>query len=139
MEQEAQPVVDEHGFGGVPTLLERFHQDPVAALAERSERDEAVAALLGLGQGRSTESEPCRCDAFQPAQPNVIQPPPPVVQPGHVEALEQRSAGHVVRDACRAPGFGPLAGGHMRLGTVQRLERRLDVDERVGRQHELDL
>ena len=54
-------------------------------------------------------------------------------------ALEQRPAGDVVGDPGGAPRFRPLAGGDVRLGPVQPLERSLDVDERVGRQHELDL
>ena len=54
-------------------------------------------------------------------------------------ALEQRPAGDVVGEPGRAPGFRPLALRDVRLGPVQRLERRLDVDERVVRQRELEL
>ena len=45
----------------------------------------------------------------------------------------------MVGDAGRAPGLGPLAVRDVRLGPMERLERGLDVDERVRRQQELDL
>ena len=53
--------------------------------------------------------------------------------------LEKRSTGHVVGHAGGTPGGRPLAVSDMGLGAVHSLERRLHVDEHVGRQDQLDL
>ena len=123
----------------VAALLERLHQDPVAALAVRRQLDQPAPAILGLRQRRSAEAEPRRGKALESAQANVVEAMPPLVQPQAVVTLEQRTAGHVIGDAGRAPCLRPLAVGDVGLRPVQSLDRCLDVDERVARQHELDL
>ena len=138
-EQDAQTVVDEQRLGRVAVPVERLHQDPVAGLAVRRQLDQPAAALLGLRQRRAAEAEPRLREALEAAHPDVVEAPPPLVQPRAVMTLEEGAAGHVIRDAGRAPGLRPLAIGDMGLRPVQRLERGLDVDERVPRQHELDL
>ena len=81
-EQEAQAVVDAQRLCDVPALRERLHQDQVAGLAERGQLDQLARTIRGLRQRRSAESEPGRCEALEPAQPNVVEASPPFVQPG---------------------------------------------------------
>ncbi len=139
VEQEAQAVVDTQRLCDVPALRERLHQDHVAGLAKRGQLDQLTRTIRGLRQSRPAEPEPCLCEALEPAQPNVVEASPPFVQPGLVVTLEQRPAGDVIGDPGGAPRFRPLAGSDVRLGTVQPIERGLDIDECAGRQHELEL
>lgn len=50
-EEAPEPVVDRECLGGVPSRLERPHQESVAALAERRERDERAPAAFGASAG----------------------------------------------------------------------------------------
>src|SRR5215210_3285424 len=110
-EQDAQAVVDEQRLRVVAAPLERLHEDPVAGLAVRRQLDETAPAFLRLRQRRSAEAEPRRCEALESVDRNIVEATPPLVQPRAVVTLEQGTAGHVIRDAGRAPRLGPLAVG----------------------------
>lgn len=137
--QDAQAVVDEQRLRDVAAPLECLHQDPVAGLAVWSEFDEPATALLGLRERRPTELEPRHREALEPAQANVIEASPPLVKPDVVVTLEQRAAGDVIGHAGRPPSLWPFPVCCMELGAMDGFECSLDVDERVARQHELDL
>ena len=111
----------------------------MARLAIRRELDQPAGAFLGLRQCRPAEAEPRRREALEPAHANVVEAPPPLLEPRPGLTLEQGPARDVIRDAGRAPGLRPLALRDVRLRAVCGLQRRLDIDERAGRQHELDL
>src|SRR5207245_3674545 len=92
-----------------------------------------------LRKSGTAQPKPRRCEALEPAHPNIAQASSPLVKPGAVVTLEQGAAGHVIGDASRAPSLRPLALRDVGLGAVQASERGLNVDESVGRKHELDL
>src|SRR5207245_8383406 len=57
-EQAPELVVDGERVGGVPSRLERPHQEPVAAFAVWLERGECASAAFGGGDLGSSQPEP---------------------------------------------------------------------------------
>src|SRR5205807_7532986 len=135
----AQAIVDTQRLRDVAAPLECLHQDPVSALAVRGELDQPAPALLRLGQGRAAEAESRLREALEPAQADILESPPPVLEPRLVLTLEQSAAGNVIGDARRTPGLRPLAVGDVGFRAVRGLEGRLHVDESVWWQDQLDL
>ena len=137
-QQDAQAVVDQEGLRVVAALLERLHEDPVAALVVRSQLDEPSPAFLRPGQRGPPEAEAGRRKALESSDADELEALA-LVEPHAVLTLQERSAGDVVRDPGRPPGLRPLAGVDVGLRAVNGLERGLDVDERVRGQDELEL
>ena len=72
-------------LGNAPLApLERFHEDLVPGLAVGRELGQHPGAFLGLGERRAAEAEPGGGKALQPAQADLLQAAPPLVDPGPV-------------------------------------------------------
>jgi hypothetical protein len=138
-EQHPEAFIGAQSLRDVALPLECLHENAMAGLTVWSELYELASAALGLRQGRPTQFEPRRRQALEPAQPDILEASSPLVEPGNIVTLQQRTTGDVVRDAGRTPGLGLLAARHMRLRAMDALEGGLDVDERITGQHELDL
>jgi hypothetical protein len=67
-EQAPELVVNGESVGGVPSRVERSHQEPVAALAVRLERDERAPAAFGGGDLGAPEPESRLADALERAR-----------------------------------------------------------------------
>src|SRR5207245_3052444 len=67
-EQAPELVVDGECVGGVPSRLERPHQEPVAALAVWLERDERAAAAFGGGALGAPAPQSRLADALERAR-----------------------------------------------------------------------
>ena len=111
----------------------------MAAFPERGELQELAGAIGGLRQLGAAESQTGRGHTFQTSQPDFVEASLPLGQPWAIVSAEQRTAGDVVGEAGRPPCRRPFALCDMRLGAVECLDCRLDVDERVRRERELDL
>ena len=98
-----------------------------------------LSALLGLRQRRAAETEAGRGQALQPAEPDLLQPAPPLVDPGGLMPGEERPGGDVVGDTGRTPGGRPASFRDAGLRPVRALECRLDIDEGLLRKEQLDL
>ena len=138
-EQESKPLVGEQRFGNVAAPLERFHEDAVPGLAIRGECGQHPGAFLRLRQCRAAEAEAGGRKALQPAQPDLRQPAPPLVDPGRLQPGEEGPGGDVVGDPGRTPRLGPASRGDAGLGPVGALQGGLDVDEGRLRQQQLYL
>ena len=103
-------------------------------LAVGREFGQHPGAFLGLGERRAAKAEAGGGKALQPAQPHLLQPPPPPVDPGRLQAGEEGPGGDVVGDPGRPPGLRPASLGDAGLGPVGALQGRLDVHEGRRRQ-----
>jgi hypothetical protein len=126
-------------FGDVAAPRERFHQEAVSGLAVGCKLGQHPGEFLGLGQRRAAEAEAGGGKALQPAQPDLVQPASPFVDPGCLKAGEERPGGDVVGDPGRAPCLRPASLRDGGLGPVGAFQGRLDVDEDRWREEQFDL
>jgi hypothetical protein len=116
-----------------------LHEEAVPGLAIGRELGQHPGPFLGLAQRRAAKAEAGGGEALQPAQPDLLEPAPPQVDPGRLQPAEERSGGDVVGDAGRPPGLGPPSLGDGRLRPVGALQGRLDIDQGRRRHQQLDL
>ena len=102
-------------------------------------RGEESSTLLRLGQRRAAETEAGRGQALQPPEPNLLQPAPPVIDPGGLVPGEERPGRDVLGDTGRTPGGRPSFFRDAGLRPVRTFECRLDIDKRLVREEQLDL
>jgi hypothetical protein len=111
----------------------------MGGLAVGRELGQHPGALLGLRQRGAAEAESGGGEALQPAEPDLLEAAPPLVDPGRLQPGQERPGGDVVGDACRTPRLRPAPLGDAGLRPVRALQRRLGVDEGRLRQQQLDL
>jgi hypothetical protein len=70
---------------------------------------------------------------------HIVELPANLVDPGGIVARHERPIRHVQRNPSWPPGRSPVASANGTLGAVDRLQRSLGVDVRVGGQQEAKL
>ena len=124
----AQRLVDEERFRAVAFAVESVHQDAVSGFAIRLELDEGAS---GADRGRelgSTDAECCAGVRLERAHVQRRKQAALVVDPARFLARQERPAGDEQRDLRRAPRAMRIALRERRLGAVDGLRRRFDVD-----------
>ena len=96
-------------------------------------------ALLGLAECRTAEAEAGGGETLQPAQPDVVQPAPPPVDPGRLEPGQEGPARDVISDAGRTPCLRPPFLSDAGLRPMGAFQGRFDVHEGLRWQQQLDL
>jgi hypothetical protein len=133
-----EQVVDDERLAGLATRSQCLHQEAVAALPQRRERDQrSPGAQRRVELGR-TEREPRLGDAFECSQTDVVERSPALVDPGRILAREKDAARRVECDACGGPGRREVLAPDGRLRPVDGLEGGLYVDQRALREAEIE-
>src|SRR5205085_1479592 len=82
---------------------------------------------------RAAEPEAGRRVTFERPRLELVEMASPLVDPRAVLAVQEPAPGGEQRDQGRAPGVIPRAGGHARLGAVDRFAGCFEIDPRIGR------
>ena len=127
-QQRPQPVVHAQRLDEVALRLAHAHQQQVAALAERRALDQLVGGALGLGQLGAAEREARVALQLARLQPEVLEPPPRVLEPRRLVAGQQAGVGELGDARGRLDDRRPVAAVARRERGVERRLGLLEVD-----------
>ena len=133
-QQRPQPLVDAQRLDQVALRLAHAHQQQVAALAVGRELHQLSRRALGLGQLGAAHGQPGITSKLARLQPDILEPPPRVLEPRGLVTGEQPGVGQLGHAAAGFDHGRPVAAVARRECAVEGRLRLVEVDRGGARE-----